>query len=109
MSVNTTAVLDRTVWSMGDGTSVTCPGTRAAGTPWQYGYGGLPSPTCGHTYTRPSVGQPGEAFTVTVTAYWTVTWSGGGESGTIPLQMSRSIPKRVGEVQSVLVPGPGGR
>jgi len=107
VTVEATGRLDRTVWSMGDGTTVTCPGTRAAGTPWRYGYGGQPSPTCGHTYQRTSAGQPGEAFTVTVTAYWTITWSGGGQSGTLSVQRSRSIQKRVGEIQAILVPGPG--
>jgi hypothetical protein len=86
--------------------SITCAGDKAAGTPWVYGYGGNPSPTCGYTYQRTSAGQPDEAFTVTVRAYWTVTWSGGGQSGTIPVQVYRSIPKRVGEVQSILVPNP---
>jgi len=108
-TVTATARLEKTVWSMGDGITVTCSGTAAAGTPWRYGYGGLPSPTCGHTYTRPSVGMPGGVFTVTVTAYWRADWSGGGQSGVIYRQVDRSIQKRVGEVQSVLVPGPGGR
>jgi len=107
VTVEATGRLDRTEWSMGDGTTETCPGTRAPGTPWRYGYGGQPSPTCGHTYTRTSAGQPGEAFTVTVTSYWTITWSGGGQSGTIAVSMSGSIQKRVGEIQAIVVPGPG--
>ena len=107
ISVTATGTLDRTVWSMGDGVVVTCSGPNAAGEPWVYGYGGQPSPKCGYTYTRTSAGMPNEAFTVKVTAYWTVSWSGGGQSGTIPLQMSRSIPKRVGEVQAIIVPNPG--
>ncbi|MDR3069045.1 MAG: hypothetical protein LBU50_06040 [Cellulomonas sp.] len=106
MSVTATAVLDKTVWSMGDGVNWTCLGQNAAGTPWVYGYGGQPSPTCSYVYTRTSAGMPDEAFTVTVTAYWTVTWSGGGQSGTIPIEVHRSIQKRVGEVQSILVPNP---
>lgn len=105
-SVTATAVLDKTVWSMGDGVKVTCSGKKAAGTPWERRYGGDPSPTCGYTYQRTSAGQPDEAYTVTVRAYWTVTWSGGGQSGTIPVEVYRSIPKRVGEVQSILVPNP---
>lgn len=107
-TVTATAVLDKTVWSMGDGVSITCAGANAAGTPFEDRYAGLPSPTCGYTYTRTSAHQPNEAFTVTVRAYWTVTWSGGGQSGTIPVQVYRSIQKRVGEVQVLNVPNPGG-
>ena len=107
--VEATGVLDKTVWEMGDGVSVTCSGASAAGTPFEARYGGQSSPTCGYTYQRTSAGKPGNAFTVTVTAYWTVAWSGGGESGTIPVQVSRSIQKKVGEVQAVLVPNPGAR
>jgi len=109
ITVTATARLDRTVWSVGDGATVTCAGANAAGTPWRYGYGGQPSPTCGYTYTRTSAGQPNEAYTVTATAYWVVDWSGGGQSGTLTVQRSRSIPKRVGEVQVIVVPNPGGR
>ncbi|MDR3068442.1 MAG: hypothetical protein LBU50_02950 [Cellulomonas sp.] len=108
ISVTATGVLEKTVWRMGDGVTITCAGANAAGTPWQYGYGGLPSPTCGYTYNRTSAYQPDEAFTVTVTAHWRIDWSGGGESGVVRREVSRSIPKRVGEVQSILVPNPNG-
>lgn len=109
ISVTATGVLDKTVWDMGDGVKVTCSGAKAAGTPFEQRYGGQPSPTCGYTYQRTSAGKPDNAFTVTVTAHWTVTWSGGGESGVITRQVSRSIPKKVGEIQALLVPVPGGR
>ncbi|MCL2848616.1 MAG: hypothetical protein FWE61_01055 [Micrococcales bacterium] len=112
ITVRATARLDRTVWTMGDGTVVTCPGARAPGTPYEGRYDKLPSPTCGHMYTRTSAGQPNEAFTVIVTAYWVVEWSvvagGGGQSGTITQQMSRNTPKQVGELQALLV-SPGSR
>jgi len=107
ISVTATGVLDKTVWSMGDGVSVTCAGANAPGTPFEARYAGQSSPTCGYTYTRTSAGKPNECFTVTVTSYWTVTWAGGGESGTIPVQVSRSVQKKVGEIQ-VLVVKPGG-
>lgn len=108
ISVTATGVLEKTTWRMGDGVTVTCNGANAAGTPWEPRYGGMPSPTCGYTYTRSSFGMPNEAFTVTVTAYWRVDWSGNGESGVITRQVGRSIPKRVGEIQAILVPNPGG-
>lgn len=103
VTVTATGRLDRTVWSLGDGATVTCSGARAAGTPYEGRYDKQPSPTCGHTYTRTSAGQPNEAFTVTVTAYWVVDWSGGGQTGTINVQRSRNTPKQVGELQALVV------
>jgi hypothetical protein len=47
------------------------------------------SPTCGHTYTRPSRGEPGGVFELSATVTWEITWSGGGTSGTVdPLTTS---------------------
>lgn len=104
ITVTATARLDRVVWTMGDGATVTCAGPSAVGTAYQASYGTSPSPTCGHTYTAMSDDQPGDAYTVTATSYWTVTWTGGGATGTIPLQLTRSTQIRVGELQ-VLVTG----
>jgi len=109
LSVTATGVLDKTVWRMGDGVSITCAGLNAAGTRFEARYGGQSSPTCGYTYSRTSAGMPNEAFTVTVVAHWTITWAGGGEAGVITRQVGRSIPKKVYEVQSILVPNPNGR
>lgn len=104
VTVSATARLERVVWSMGDGATVTCAGPAALGTPYEDRFGASPSPTCGHTYTRMSDDQPSDAYTVTATSYWTVTWSGGGASGTIPLDFSRSTQITVGEIQ-VLITG----
>ena len=38
------------------------------------------SPDCGHTYTQPS----SDDLRAQVTVNWEVTWSGGGEAGTVP-------------------------
>jgi hypothetical protein len=108
VTVTATGRLDRTEWSMGDGLTETCSGEKAAGTPYEGRYDKLPSPTCGHTYSRTSIGQPGEAFTVVVTAYWVVEWSGGGQSGTINVQRSRNISKQVGELQAIVIGRDGG-
>ena len=89
-TVTATATMTKVVWNMGDGTTVTCTGT---GTPYEDSYGKSPSPTCGHTYTR-----QGER-TVTATSYWSVAWSGIGQSGTIPLTFSNSTSITMGEVQ----------
>jgi hypothetical protein len=80
VSVTATARPVSVGWSMGDGGAVSCAGP---GTP--YAAGADPkasSPDCGHVYRRSSAGQPGEAFSVTATVRWTVTWSGAGQGGT---------------------------
>ena len=89
-TVTATAKVDKVVWDMGDGSSVTCTGP---GTPYADSYGKQDSPTCGHTYTRQG------RYSVTATSYWTVSWSGIGQSGTIPLQFSRSATITMGESQ----------
>ena len=89
-SVSATAKVNKVVWNMGNGDSVTCSGP---GTPYADSYGKASSPTCGYTYVRPG------AYTVTATSYWIVTWAGIGQTGTIPLNFSRSTAITMGEVQ----------
>lgn len=102
VSVTATAVPVSATWLMGNGDSVTCAGP---GTP--YGPGSdpaAPSPDCGYTYTRSSAGQPGERFAVSVTVSWRVSWSGGGQSGTVEgLSTRAGVDVRVREVQAVIV------
>jgi hypothetical protein len=90
----------RVVWSMGDGSTVSCEGP---GTP--YAAGGDPvagSPDCGYTYTRTSTDQSEGAFEVSATVTWQVTWSGGGASGAAgPLSSTVTMPVAVVEVRSV--------
>ncbi len=107
ITVTATGTLERIVWNMGDGRSVTCTGLAAKGTAYEARYQDQPSPTCGHRYTRTSAGRPGEAYTVTATAYWTIAWAGGGQSGTIPLTFSRTTQLRVGELQVIVTDGTG--
>lgn len=95
-TVTATATIDRIEWDMGDGTVVTCTGP---GTPYLKVHGNADSPDCGHTYTRSSANQPGEQYTITATTYWTIAWSGGGQSGTLAMDFSRSTQVRVGEIQ----------
>jgi len=96
VSVTATARVDRTVWEMGDGSTVTC---TTPGTPYEDQYGDDPSPDCGHRYTKTSVRELGNAYTVTATNYWVFEWAGGGQSGQIPLELSDSVQIRVGEMQ----------
>ncbi|HEU0089855.1 MAG TPA: hypothetical protein VFQ77_19770 [Pseudonocardiaceae bacterium] len=79
VSVTATATPTRVVWSMGDGTEVTC---TSAGTPFPAGTDpAASSPDCGHTYRFSSLGRPGDAFPVVATVFWSVRWSGAGQSG----------------------------
>jgi hypothetical protein len=87
-------------WSMGDGTSVTC---RGQGTPFPPG--GDPkaaSPDCGHIYRDSSASQAGQAFPVTATVHWVITWAGAGQGGTFPDMTTTSAARlRVAEAQAL--------
>lgn len=94
-TVRATASVDRVVWDMGDGGSVTCQ----QGTPWSSLWTrNEPSPDCGYVYAH-----DGE-YTVTATSYWQVEWAGIGEAGTFDLELSTSAPVRIAEIQVLNVP-----
>jgi hypothetical protein len=92
-SVSATAKVQRVVWAMGDGNTVTC--TRR-GTPYEDSFGKSLSPDCGHIYTRQGT------YTVRATSYWLVSWSGIGQSGTIPLDFTRTAVITMGEAQVLI-------
>lgn len=96
LTVTATARAKRIVWDMGDGHTVTCTNP---GTPYRISKGNAQSPTCGYVYTRSSASQPDHAFTVTATTTWTVTWTGGGESGALTVTRSSIARVRIGELQ----------
>ncbi|MGW0664605.1 hypothetical protein [Streptodolium elevatio] len=101
LSVTLTATVERIVWDMGDGGTVTC---TTPGVPYSPAYNDQPSPECGHAYQHTSKGQPGEAFTVTATTHWAVTWTATtGASGAIPgVSRTGTVGDiRVGELQVV--------
>jgi hypothetical protein len=103
MTVTATAQLNRVTWDFGDGAVVTCAGP---GTPYDPSYeadGRARSSTdCGHTYLRSSARQPGEAYPVSVSAEWAVSWAGGGQTGAAPTQAQTiTTALRVGELQAV--------
>lgn len=82
VSVTATATPTSVSWSMGDGSTVTCTG---AGTPFRPGTDpAASSPNCGHTYRTSSASQSGQAFPVSATVHWTVTWAGAGQAGVFP-------------------------
>ena len=97
ITVTATARVEKIVWSMGDGTSVTC---TTAGTPYEPRFQRHESPDCGHTYTRTSSRLPGGVFPVSASSYWVVNWAGAGQSGTIRLApLTQTTEIRVGELQ----------
>ncbi|HXP32773.1 MAG TPA: hypothetical protein VN820_02100, partial [Acidimicrobiales bacterium] len=106
-SVTATATPSTVTWHLGDGTTLVC---RGPGTP--YGVGDTPdrpSPTCGHTYAQSSAGQPNDAFPVTATVSWSVTWAGGGQAGTVAdLENSATTTLRVAAVESLNTAATGG-
>ena len=91
-TVTATAKVAKIVWNMGDGQTVTCHGS---GTPYADSYGKQSSPTCGHTYTRQG------RYTVSATSYWTVTWAGIGQTGSIPIDFTSSTDITMGESQAI--------
>ena len=95
VAVEATGVVSRIAWDMGDGTTVTC----GLGTPHSPGADG-PSPDCGHTYDRASANHVpgGGPWPITATTTWTVTWSGGGRTGTETVQLSSTGELFVGEL-----------
>ncbi len=96
VTVTATARVDSIVWTMGDGTTVTC---TTDGTPYEDRFGDADSPDCGHRYETTSWDQPGHKFTVTATAQWTVEWQGAGQEGVIPIDHTSQTQIRVGEIQ----------
>lgn len=102
VTVTAVASLGKIVWSMGDGSTVTCKGADAAGTPYYDAAGLNSSPTCGYRYTKPSDQQPGLAYTVTATSYWTINWQGGGGAGVIPQVLNNTTQIQVGELQAIV-------
>lgn len=97
VSVTATAKVARIVWDMGDGTKKTCAGP---GTRYEDRYGKRDSPTCGYWYSKMSFRKPGGVYGVTATSHWVVEWSGGGQSGTIELDLTTDpLPIRIGEAQ----------
>ncbi|MEU2770959.1 ATP/GTP-binding protein [Streptomyces diastaticus] len=95
VTVTATATVDRLVWTMGDGTSVTCNGP---GTPYTKNQGMKASPTCGHKYEKPG------SRTVEVTAHWEVDWevtSGGADSGTLTTTRSNEVGVALNEAKAL--------
>lgn len=97
--VTATAKASKIVWRMGDGDSVTCTGP---GTPYSAERGNRKSPDCGHTYTASSAGESGNAYRVTATTTWDVTWVGGGATGALTTTRTSATTAQIGEMQVLI-------
>lgn len=89
-TVTATGRVDKVDWGMGDGSTVTCTGP---GKPYEDSHMDSDSPECGHRY------QDQGDYEVTAISYWSIDWSGMGQSGTIPLQLQESTTISIGESQ----------
>jgi hypothetical protein len=100
VSVTATAQATQIVYSMGDGTSITC---WRPGTPYQASFGREPSPDCGYAagYQRPSRTVAGGRYTITGVTTWHVTWAGGGETGELSVTRTAASTIRIGELQVI--------
>ncbi|HEY0239655.1 MAG TPA: hypothetical protein VGC37_13520, partial [Friedmanniella sp.] len=95
LTVRLDAHLASTTFDLGDGTSLTCTDLTARWTPAVEP--SAPSPSCGHTYTEPSL--PKGRYKITAYSTWAVDWSVNGVGGTIPLYQQASTTVPVGELQ----------
>jgi len=99
VTISATASVNQVVWDAGDGQSVTCgQGTVFVESEWA-NQAAQDSPTCGFRY------QHTGTYTVTATSSWTVSWTGGGDSGTqTAIAKATSSPVTVGQLESVNAP-----
>lgn len=106
VTVTATATLDRIEYVLRTDRRVldlSCAGPSAAGTAFTAGMGGQNSPTCGWTGAQNNLTGIG---TLTGTAYWTVQWTGGGQTGTIVVPpQARSVPFEISELQVIRTDG----
>ncbi|NYI98615.1 hypothetical protein HNR12_004892 [Streptomonospora nanhaiensis] len=103
MSLSLTAVPRATRWEMGDGTEVVCEGP---GTPYDPATHApdAESPDCGHVYTRSSLAEPDDVFTVRARISWDITWEiSGGDTGTLdPVTTTSTVDLTVRESQGLV-------
>ena len=118
LTVNATATMTSTDWSMGEPVDNPDrdPGSRvppftcaAGGSAPPAGFDRTTAPPCGYTYAWRSTAartNGAGAWRVTTVAHWTVHWvATNGANGDIPLQATASTEVRVGEWRASLVAG----
>ena len=98
LTVSLDAHLVKTTFDLGDGHRLTCTDLSRAWTPGTTP--GMASPTCGYTYTTPSL--PRGNYTITAYSQWAVDWAVNGVGGTIPMYQQASTELPVGELQVLI-------
>jgi hypothetical protein len=108
MSLSLTAVPRATRWEMGDGTEVVCEGP---GTPYDPAThaADAESPDCGHVYTRSSLTEPDDVYTVRAHITWDITWEiADGDTGTLaPVSTTSTVDLGVQESQGLVTESNG--
>jgi hypothetical protein len=95
LSVSLRAEVSSLRFRMGDGTTITCGG---AGDKWTEAVEpGAKAPSCGHTYSKPSL--PKGSYKVAALTNWAVTWTANGQSGVINVLAVQNTELPVGELQ----------
>lgn len=98
VTVTATGQVQQIVWSMGDGTSVTCATAGVAYVPSM----GAQTPACGHVYTETSANQPGGAYPITATSTWVVNWQATtGQTGQITVTRQSNTSAAIGEASAL--------
>ena len=92
------------VWEMGNGETETCIGP---GTEWLPGMAETDT-DCSYTYTRASVGEPGDAYEIQAGVTWEFSWTiNGAPQGTFgTYQALTPFSYQVGEIQAVAANNP---
>ncbi|MFB6892010.1 hypothetical protein ACFCX4_22180 [Kitasatospora sp. NPDC056327] len=101
LTVTVTPRVASVKWDFGDGTTVTCKGAAATGTPYDPKYGTGASPTCGHVFRTGSGTRKNGLFSGHVEVVWMndVTVSDGTRVDPIEIRVAADTDFRVAEVQ----------
>lgn len=103
LTVTVTATLTGVTFNTGDGSEFTCTRAEIAAAPADP----TAPPVCGHTWEHPSDDEPGGVYTVTATSHWAITWTGGGQAGTLDMDTDASLDVAVTDLPVHLVTGHG--
>ena len=95
-TVTATAEVTKVDWDMGNGDVVSCgKGTAYPASPSQRD---PKSPDCGYVYTKDG------GYQISATTHWQINWSGIGESGVIPMELTATEDITIAEVQVLNAP-----
>ena len=105
LEATVTATPTSVTWTTGDGATVECAGPGAL---YDFSRPAAAQDTdCGHVYRVTSARQPNQAYTLTATTTYALTWTAAGAvgaSGSLgTVDRAASVPVRVAEVQALEV------